>query len=65
VAQALPAEALCEHVERDVGAAAGNVTMIRIARRGVNDVDNDAAFALAHARVDDAREIHIAEHFDR
>ena len=64
VPHALAAEALGEHVERDIGHAAGNIAVVRRPRGGAHDVDDDTAAARAHARIDNAREIDIAEDLD-
>src|SRR5262245_66528390 len=64
MAHALTAEALREHVERNVGHAARDVTMVGAARCRPNDVNDDAAFACAHVRIDDTREIDIAIDLD-
>src|SRR5262245_31605116 len=64
VAHAFPAQALREHVEGDVGHAAGNVAVVGIAGGRADDIDDDAAPARAHARIDDARKIDVAEELD-
>src|SRR5260370_36538533 len=64
MAYAFAAQALREHVERDVGHAARDVAMIGAARGRADDVDDDAVPARAHLRIDDACEIDVAVDLD-
>src|SRR5262249_41295216 len=64
VAHALPTQALREHVEGDVGHAARDVAVVGIAGGRTHDIDDDAAPSRAHARIDGAREIDVAEELD-
>src|SRR5262249_34088758 len=58
---ALTAKTLGEHVERDIGHAARDVVRVRALEGSAHDIDDDAAAARAHPRVDDPGQVDITE----